>query len=94
MCIKVFQEYVSMTSGFLTLGMWAMTGLCFAFLRFLFGSMPEDLVDMLVLAVMACTPTVWIARNNKIIKEFVLYLRGNISPSNLENNWGGVWVGP
>ena len=94
MCIKVFQEYVSMTSGFLTLGMWVMTGISFAFLRFLFGSMPEDLVDMVVLVVMACTPTVWIARNNKIIEEFVLYLRGDISPSNLENSWGGVWVGP
>ena len=79
-----------MTSGFLTLGIWV----TFALLRFFaFGYMPEDLVDMSVLAVMACTPTVWIARNKKIIEEFVFYMRGNISPSNLENNSGGVWVG-
>ena len=79
-----------MTSGFLTLGIWV----TYSLLRFLLGPMPEDLVDMSVLAVLACTPTVWIARNKKIIEEFVLYMRGNISPSNLENNWGGVWVGP
>ena len=90
MIIKVFQEYVSITSGFLTLGIWV----TFSLLRFLvFGSIPEDLVDMSVLAVMACTPTVWIARNKKIIEEFVFYMRGNISPSNLENDSGGVWVG-
>ena len=80
-----------MTSGFLTLGIWV----TFSLLRFIvFGSIPEDLVDLSVLAVMACTPTIWIARNKKIIEEFVLYMRGNISPSNLENNWGGVWIGP
>ena len=80
-----------MTSGFLTLGIWV----TFSLLRFIvFGSISEDLVDLSVLAVMACTPTIWIARNKKIIEEFVLYMRGNISPSNLENNWGGVWIGP
>ena len=80
-----------MTSGFLTLGIWV----TFSLLRFIvFGSIPEDLVDLSVLAIMACTPTIWIARNKKIIEEFVLYMRGIISPSNLENNWGGVWVGP
>ena len=79
-----------MTSGFITLGIWV----TFSVLRFLFISMPEDLADLLDLAVMTCTPTIWIARNKKIIEEFVLYMRGNISPSNLENNWGGVWVGP
>ena len=80
-----------MTSGFLTLGIWV----TFSLLRFIvFGSIPEDLVDLSVLAIMACTPTIWIARNKKIIEEFVLYMRGNISPSNLENNWGGVWIGP
>ena len=91
MSIKVFQEYVSMTSGFLTLGIWV----TFPLLRFFaFEYMPDMPEDLSVLAVMACTPTVWIARNKKIIEEFVLYMRGNISPSNPENNWGGVWVGP
>ena len=90
MIIKVFQEYVSMTSGFLTLGIWV----TFSLLRFFaFEYMPDMPEDLSVLAVMACTPTVWIARNKKIIEEFVLYMQGNISPSNLENNSGGVWVG-
>ena len=81
-----------MTSGFLTLGIWVMSGLIFALLRY-FNSISDDLADLFVRAVMACTPTVWIGRNQQILKDFVSYLRGDISPNNLENDFGGVWVG-
>ena len=61
-----------MTSGFLTLGIWVVSGLTHALLRYMLHWIPDDLADLYVLAVMACTPTVWIARNKKIIEEFVL----------------------
>ena len=82
-----------MTSGFLTLGIWVMSGLIFALLGY-FNSISDDLADLFVRAVMACTPTVWIGRNQQILKDFVSYLRGDISPNNLENDFGGVWIGP
>ena len=82
-----------MTSGFLTLGIWVMSGLIFALLGY-FNSISDDLADLFNLAVMACTPTVWIGRNQQILKDFVSYLRGDISPNNLENDFGGVWIGP
>ena len=82
-----------MTSGFLSLGIWVISGLIFTLLRY-FYSIPDDLAGLFYLAVMACTPTIWIGRNQQILKDFVSYLRGDISPNNLENDFGGVWIGP
>ena len=82
-----------MTSGFLTLGIWVLSSL----VRYLVGStlcIPYDMAELFVLAVMACTPTIWIGRNKQIFRDFVSYLRGDIFLNNLENNFGGVWIGP
>ena len=78
-----------MTSGFLTLGIWVISGLTFTLLGY-FNSIPDDFAHLFYLAVMACTPTVWIGRNQQILKDFVSYLRGDISPNNLENDFGVV----
>ena len=85
-----------MTSGFLTLGVWVMSGLTFSLLRYLLNIIPDDLADLLYLPGMACTPAIWIGKNQQILKDFVSYLRGDIdiSPYNLENDFGGVWIGP
>ena len=82
-----------MTSGFLTLGIWVISGLTFTLLRY-FNSISDDLAGLFYLAVMACTPTIWIGRNQQVLKDFVSNLRGDISPNNLENVFGGVWIGP
>ena len=82
-----------MTSGFLTLGIWVLSSL----VRYLVGStlcIPYDMAELFVLAVMACTPTIWIGRNKQIFRDFVSYFRGDISLNNLENDFGGVWIGP
>ena len=87
-----------MTSGFLTLSIWVMSGLTAALFRHLLhSSMTGDLRKwghLFGAAVMALTPTIWIGRNPQILKDFVSFLRGDISPNNLENNFGGVWIGP
>ena len=83
-----------MTSGFLTLGIWVVSGLTFALLKYLLHSIPDDLARLIVSAVMACTPTIWIRRNQQILRDFVSYFREDISPNNLENDFGGVWIGP
>ena len=83
-----------MTSGFLTLGIWVMSGLTVTLLRHLLHIIPDDLAHLFALAVMACTPTIWIGRNQQILKDFVSYFRGDIAPNNLENDFGGVWIGP
>ena len=83
-----------MSSGFITLGIWVMSGLTSALLRYLLNSIPDDLADLFALAVMACTPAIWIGRNQQILKDFVSYLRGEISQNTLENDFGGVWIGP
>ena len=82
-----------MTIGFLTLGIWVVSGLTLALLRYMLHWIPDDLADLYVLAVMASTPTIWIGRNQQIFKDFVFYCRGEISPNNLENDFGGVWIG-
>ena len=83
-----------MTSGFLTLGVWVMSGLTFSILSLL-NLIPDDSEDLLYLPVMSCTPTIWIGKNQQILKDFVSYLRGDIdiSPNYLENDFGGVWIG-
>ena len=84
-----------MTSGFLTLGIWAMSGFTITLLRHLFPSFTGEMAHLFGVVVMACTPTIWIARNQQILKDFVSYFRGDISPDNPENELnGGVWIGP
>ena len=83
-----------MTCGFLTLGIWVMSGLTITLLRLLFHIIPDDLAHLFALAVMALTPTIWIWKKQLILKDFVSHIRGDIAPNNLENNFGGVWMGP
>ena len=82
-----------MSSGFLTLGIWIFGSLVRYFVHSTI-SIPYDLAELFVLAVMACTPTIWIGRNKQIFKDFVSYFRRGISPNNSENSFGGVWIGP
>ena len=83
-----------MTSGFFTLGIWVMSGLTITLLRRWLHIIPDDLAHLFALAVMACTPTIWIGRNQQILKDFVSHFRGDIAPNSPENYSGGVWVGP
>ena len=83
-----------MTSGFLTLGIWAMSGFTITLLRHLFPSFTGEMAHLFGVVVMACTPTIWIGTNQQIFKDFVSYCsRGDISTNNLENDFGGVWIG-
>ena len=55
-----------MTCGFLTLGIWVMSGLTITLLRRLFHIIPDDLAHLFALAVMALTPTIWIWKNHTL----------------------------
>ena len=91
--IFISQEYVSISSGFITFGIWITCLLFTSSFKFFFGSLPADLLDLGALAVSAITPTIWIGRNKNIVKDFKIFLFGEDQISNLENYFGGVWVG-
>ena len=82
-----------MSSGFITFGIWIIFLLFIGITKFFFGSFPADLLDLALLAVSAITPTIWIGRNGNILKDFKIFLIGEDQNSNLENDFGGVWVG-
>ena len=82
-----------MSSGFITFGIWITFLLFLGITKFFFGSVPPDLLDLALLAVSAITPTIWNGRNRNILKDFKIFLFGEDQISNLEEDFGGVWVG-
>ena len=81
-------------SGFLTLAMWATFGLIAALIHALYGAFP---VDMFLLLIMAFTPAIWIGRNEHIVKEIRSFWSEqdiqDVTPGDVEDEFGGIWVG-
>ena len=75
--------------------MLVMFGILLAILIHVFGDMSLDLI---VLAVTACIPTIWIARNKRIIQDFISYFNEHEihdeEHNDVQDEWGGVWLGP
>ena len=92
----MLQEFVASNCGFITFGMWVITGLCIPKLQVTFGPFSTDLI---ILTLTACTPTIWIANNSMIIQEIKNYFSKQGNNSNEENHndpeddWGGIWIG-
>ena len=94
--LNILQEFITTNTGFLTFAIWVIVGLFIAILNSIFGIVS---VDLLCITVTACTPVIWIGRNNQILQDFKSYMSGQDSPdeetaeTDLENDRGGVWVG-
>lgn len=81
------------SNGFLTLVLWLLSGLLTLILQAIIGPFSTD---MLLLTTMACTPAIWIGRNNDILQNFMRSLSGRGEPSNNiedEGDFGGIWIG-
>ena len=84
--------------------MWVIVGCCFVgFHLILLSTFEASSIDHLLLFMQAITPAIWIGRNGEIIEDFMRYFytaeevypiepHPNM-PGDLENSWGGVWVG-
>lgn len=81
------------SNGFLTLVLWLLSGLLTLIIQAIIGPFSTD---MLLLTTMACTPAIWIGRNNDILQNFMRSLSGRGEPSNNiedEGDFGGIWIG-
>ena len=75
--------------------MWVIIGCCFVgFHLILLSTFEASSIDHLLLLMQAITPAIWVGRNREIIEDFMRYFYADEEPGDLENNWGGVWVGP
>ena len=76
-----------------TLAIWTISGILVIILHAIIGPFSPDLI---LLTLLACTPTIWIGRNTKIFYDFVSYLCGEGDDqeehSDIEND-GEIWNG-
>ena len=81
------------SNGFLTFVLWLLSGFLILILQAIIGPFS---IDMLLLTTMACTPAIWIGRNNDILQDFMRSLSERGEPSNIiedEEDFGGIWIG-